>query len=401
MTPQEEGFLEKIDRHPYPLNGFSDLDQLHNTITVVLSDQEPTWERSYEISEKERKSRLEELEIKIKQLREQTQKLRDEKELSRIIAEINYLAGIHNSLQGARRLPNGNYRITKFTEILGEYVSKDKEVILYINVIRKSKSPYLLGEVYVHEMMHAYLDHCTVKEYFDKIEEPTAEYGMLEFFRNFDKKVLRDAKKHVRNKQKCHGTAHYGFGYCMFMRNNGVDFLDLYYKAKPTLVSSGLNANNYLEFWKWIDYPEDEFMCLVMLYLTLQSSTDIFTAFTKLLPTRTIPTSPSKNGNDYSKYAVNGYGPYAKTESALLAVCLYISNNPTKKALDVVDDWCVIPNLVNSRKHISLIDPIKRDRKLPLPNGESVYVSNQSSLDRINDIMNSILSTWKITIVKK
>ena len=409
LDPQEEFFLEKIDNFSYALNGYANLAQLHNTITVELSDEKNVYKKIYEISEEERKSMLEEIEVKIKELKDELNIEQDEKKTKRLKEEIDRLSDIEDSLKQANKLPDGRYEFIIIVNcpILGEYVSSKKKIILYINTIRNGKNPcMLLGEVYVHEMMHAYLD-CGHKEYFTEIEEPIAEYGMLRFFKSFnDKSILRHAKNSVRNKQKYNLIAHYGFGLFIFLKDNGEDFLDLYRNAKPTLTSSTPstpNISNYLKFWNLIyGYPEDELMCLVMLYLSLTSSTDIYNAFKTLLPTRKVPTSPSKNGNDYSKYMVNGYGPYAKTETILLAVCLYVSNYPTEDAGDVVAAWGhVYPNLVMLTKHVSKHDPIKRDRKLLLPNGNAVYVSNQSRLSQINDIMINLPVHWGITIVQK
>ena len=366
LYSDESEFLNKIDNFSYPLNGFGNLAQLHNTITVELSDDEPKRKQIYRLSEEERASLLKEIDAEMKLLKEMLEKEQDGKKREILLGELEKLSRLKKILEGAVRTPDGEYEIIANVVLLGLYVPKEKKVILYINAIRKRKSPYLLGEVYVHEMMHAYLDHCAVKEYFDKIEEPIAEYGMLKFFDSYNKKILADAKRRVRNKQDSLGLAHYGFGYCIFMKHNGVDFLDLYYKAKPTLTSSGNNMSNYLEFWKWPGYPQDDFMCLVMLYLALNFSVDIFTAFTLLLRTRMVPTAPSKTGKDYSKYTINGSGPYAKSEAALLAVCKYISDNPTFGAVKIVDEWRRLHNFVSDKMYTSVIDHRKRDRRVSL-----------------------------------
>lgn len=384
LNPDESDLLESIDNFSYPLNRFSNLAQLHGTLTVELSEDEPTRAQIYELSEEERASLLEE----IKDLEERLEKEQNEIKREALSGELKKLGRLKDILEGAVKTPDGKYEMTISVELLGLYIPKAKKVILYIRAIRKRKSPHiLLGEVYVHEMMHAYLDYFTVKEYFDKIEEPIAEYGMLKFFEKYDKKILADAKRRVRKKQNSLGIAHYGFGYCIFMNHNGIDFLDLYYNAKSILTSSGENMSNYLGFWKSPKYPEDDFMCLVMLYLALNSSFDIFDAFTKLLRTRKVPTVPSKTGKDYSKFTINGFGPYAKTETSLLAVCKYISENPTFDAYQIVDAWSGLPSFVNVTTYTSVCDCKKRDRRVLLPNGEAIYVSNQFSIVRILELI--------------
>lgn len=401
LTSTEEKLLENIDQFSYPLSGFPDLDHLHSTITVVLSDSEqPCRDQSYEIYEEERKSMMEKLEKEIDALKKEIEEEQDEKKQEKLKEKLSKKEKLLDALKNAKRMPNGKYRVTLVVKILGEYISSKKEVILYINVIRSYNSPYLLGEVYVHEMMHAYLDCGTVKSYFDKIEEPIAEYGMLNFFEKFDSKILSDAKRRVRSKQESNGIAHYGFGYCIFMKDNGVDFLDLYKNAKPTLVPTGPNVNNYLEFWRNIGYPEgtlEEFLCLVMLSLALQSSNDIFKAYSDLLPAKTNYTSPS--GKDYTKWFVNKNGPYAKTEAVRLAVCAYISKNPTDDADAICKAWWnVDPNLIGLQKYTSSNDPLKRDERILLPNGDTIFVSNQLSLKRINKIKSTIPAKWGIAI---
>ena len=343
---------------------------------------------------------MEKLEKEIDALKKVIEEEQDEKKQEKLKEKLSKKEKLLDALKNAKRMPNGKYRVTLVVKILGEYISSKKEVILYINVIRSYNSPYLLGEVYVHEMMHAYLDCGTVKSYFDKIEEPIAEYGMLNFFEKFDSKILSDAKRRVRSKQESNGIAHYGFGYCIFMKDNGVDFLDLYKNAKPTLVPTGPNVNNYLEFWRNIGYPEgtlEEFLCLVMLSLALQSSNDIFKAYSDLLPAKTNYTSPS--GKDYTKWFVNKNGPYAKTEAVRLAVCAYISKNPTDDADAICKAWWnVDPNLIRLQKYTSSNDPLKRDERILLPNGDTIFVSNQLSLKRINKIKSTIPAKWGIAI---
>ena len=226
--------------------------------------------------------------------------------IDELLKEIKRLLSLLFIYFNASKGPNGDYRIGGDYEILGEYVPLQKKVILYYETIKKhepfdlKRREKLLATVYVHEMMHAYLDYGYVKAYFDKIEEPIAEYAMLSFFDDFNKSILQYAEKHAEAKQKALGIAHYGFGYCLFNNSKRVDWLEDYYNAKPQLVLNGPNIDNYLDFWRVGGYPFDmEQLCMVMLYLSLHCSFDIVGAIQLIMPTKTL----NKNGLKIGQYA--------------------------------------------------------------------------------------------------
>lgn len=227
--------------------------------------------------------------------------------IDKLLKEIERLRSLLHLYVSASQEPNGDYRICDEYDVLGEYVPLQKKVILYYETIKNhepldlKRRNNLIATVYVHEMMHAYLDCGSVKAYFDKIEEPIVEYAMLSFFNAFDKNNLQYSEKHVEAKQKTLGVAHYGFGYCLFKNSNGVDWLEDYYNAKPHLVSNGPNVENYLDFWRTGRYPFGiEQFCMVMIYLTLRSSYAIVDAIQQIMTTKKPNVSRMKIGQ-YAK----------------------------------------------------------------------------------------------------
>ena len=240
----------------------------------------------------------------------------------KIIKRNVYQRAIRNGNGKIKRNGNGKIKIEGDFDILGEYLPSEKKVVLYYNTIHKYPNPcYLLAVVYVHEMMHAYLDAGSIIEYFDKIEEPIAEYGMLRFFKQFGSStptstypgILEFAQTNVEKKQNALGIAHYGFGYCLFKKGHGIDWLQEYYQIKPSLSPTGPNIRNYLDFWKTGLYPygEEEF-CMVVLLLTLQMGFNITNAINKLKLSGKQTQGPKAGSRRV--YTINGKGNYSMYE---------------------------------------------------------------------------------------
>lgn len=282
LTAEEEEPLLEIDKFNYPLTGYTKLADLHSKITVELSDKQETCTFSYEITPSQRDAEIARLQNKIDEINklidQKTQEFnasqgseKDEigKQIDELKGERNRLRAIYYVYKNAKRGTNGNYIINGCYMVLGEYISSSKKVILYKNSIH---SDNLLAIVYVHEMMHAYLDCGGIT--LPEIEEPIVEYAMLNFFKAYDKRICAEAEKYVKEKQQVLGITHYGFGYCIFKNPNGVDWLNDYLSAKPRLLPTNKEVKEYLDFWKTGIYPiGKEQACLQALYDSLHTKT--------------------------------------------------------------------------------------------------------------------------------
>lgn len=314
LTTTEEQLLESIDKFNYPLTGHANLADLHSKITVELSDEQKTRKFSYEITPSQRDAEINRLKNRIdeisKLIDQKTQEFEEAQGLERdrlgrqlgeLEVERAHLSDIYYVYKNAKQGTNGNYIVGGCYEILGEYISSSKKVVLYKNSIN---SVNLLAIVYVHEMMHAYLDGGGIT--LPEIEEPIVEYGMLCFFKAFgDANLLDFAQKEVKNKQNTIGLVHYGFGHCIFNNPNGINWLDDYQNAKNGLAETDLNVAAYLDYWKTGIYPEKkEKECLEALYKALHHGT-------------TIPITV-KQGNvrrvRRRNYTINGKGSYSMYE---------------------------------------------------------------------------------------
>ncbi len=346
LTAAEEQLLEKIDNFKYSLQGFSDIGGIHNCLLggVVISNQEKQRHYSYEITATECMAKTKELDAEISKINDKlsilypqfhTQRweainINDEVKLEkayRIEDEIGSCERLKERLKNLKavyldacnRVFNGKCKIEGDTVILGEYDPLLKQVILYYNSISSEK---LLAVVYVHEMMHAYLDCGGIT--LPEIEEPIVEYAMLNFFKAFDKSICAEAGNHVKEKQQVLGIAHYGFGYCIFKNPNSTNWREDYRNAKNSLEKTDTDVAAYLDYWKTGTYPEKkEKECMEALYKALHHGS------TKLM--RVKKGSASKGGASANKkgtrgstinvngssrkgsrrYTINGKGPYS------------------------------------------------------------------------------------------
>lgn len=139
---------------------------------------------------------------------------------------------------------------------------------------------YVIAEVYVHEMMHAYYDDVDTKNLItaylrgiSELEEPFAEFGMLCFLNEFDPVLLPFAYYNVRSKLSAGPHLQcYGLGALMYDKwylGNHVKFtaspLETYQKIMPSprlsmrLVRKYRNAANSSLF-----RPD---ACLIMIHM--------------------------------------------------------------------------------------------------------------------------------------
>lgn len=111
-------------------------------------------------------------------------------------------------------------------------------------------------------------------------------------------------------------------------------------------------------------------------------------------------TSVNNQGQrDFSRYSINGEGKYNKRQTVLRSLRLYIENNPTLTAAEIIAHW----NKVNPQIPFFILSsteyetriaeyPNQRDRfwSATTDSGEKVYVTNQWNSNRITEFMNNI-----------
>lgn len=124
--------------------------------------------------------------------------------------------------------------------------------------------------------------------------------------------------------------------------------------------------------------------------------------------TTTIGTS----GRDKSIYTINGEGSYVKKTVPLATVTAYVKNYPDVTASELVETWYALGTMIRQiviskesyeQKLSKTSDAIfaKRYDSLNLPNGETVYVYNQFTPERINDFISKVnVQSWDIHIEK-
>ena len=115
---------------------------------------------------------------------------------------------------------------------------------------------------------------------------------------------------------------------------------------------------------------------------------------------------------DYSKYSVNGEGAYPKGAVAQQAIKQFVLMNPDMSANDVIRTWLSlnvkVPNFIETiqmynERTAGSSDSVLRTRykTVEMPNGETLYVSNQYNVERINDLISKVnAQPWGIHIEK-
>ena len=391
LTATEEQLLEKIDNFQYPLHGFSDIGGIHNGLRgdVVLSNQRRSRHYSYEMTVAECMAKIKELDVEIQEINDKLSTLHtryeearnnhDDDKANRLEEEMGYLGRNRQGLESTKEvyqeaISNGKYKIEGDTDILGEYDSTSNQVILYYKSI---SSEELLAVVYVHEMMHAYLDGGGIT--LPEIEEPIVEYGMLCFFKAFgDTKLLEFAQEEVKNKQNTIGLAHYGFGHCIFLTPNRVDWLDDYRNAKNGLAKTDHNVAMYLDYWKTGNYPEKkEKGCMEALYKVLHHG-----SFKKMK----VVYEQSKDKNDLIRKLDN----YLVLHSPIAP--LAIALNPSVHEDRLYRGW----EDSSARQYYDWLDPTRHPELIPLLNKHGLYGSIYNCVD-----LQQIAKIYKELVDKK
>lgn len=382
LTATEEQLLESIDKFNCPLTGHANLADLHSSISVELSDKQKIRKYSYEITPSQRDAEINRLQNKIDEISELIDRKMQEFEetqgserdkLGRKLGELEveraHLSDIYYVYKNAKQGTNGNYFVGGCYEILGEYISSSKKVVLYKNSIN---SVNLLAIVYVHEMMHAYLDGGGIT--LPEIEEPIVEYGMLCFFKAFgDANLLDFAQKEVKNKQNTIGLVHYGFGHCIFNNPNGINWLDDYRNAKNGLAETDLNVAAYLDYWKTGVYPEKkEKECLEALYKALHHG------FFQVMK---VKNEQSKNKNDL----IRELDDYLAKHSLIAVI-------PSDHKNRLYRGW----KDSSARQYFDWLDPTRHPELIPLLNKHGRYGSIYNCVD-----LQQIAKIYKELVDKK
>jgi len=266
LNSNELDLLEKVDNFSYPLLGYANLAQLHDTLEVIISPELAKRTITTTTTLEKLKKRKGELEKRKRELQDKCQQCQDRK-IFESIEKINCAINRIDRLRDKNRDKKENDPIEIVVEIgiLGEYVryapKNEPKVILYIKAIRNSHarfSKWLLAQVYVHEMMHAYYDTDFTCEdhYIREVEEPLAELGMLRFMERFDSVVSgisNDALYSVKRKQFADGLGVYGFGAYLFEEQHHILFEEMLYKVAKPITSSELSK--YRQYWEDDIYP--------------------------------------------------------------------------------------------------------------------------------------------------
>ena len=124
----------------------------------------------------------------------------------------------------------------------------------------------------------------------------------------------------------------------------------------------------------------------------------------------TATTTKGPYNYDRSKYSINGQGNYSKGKTAEEVVRAYANLHPNDNAQTIVNTFLALnvnmPNLIETQAMYTARtqgsnDSRKRTNEVTLANGETVYVSSQFTLDRINDLIAKVnTQNWGITIAK-
>lgn len=115
---------------------------------------------------------------------------------------------------------------------------------------------------------------------------------------------------------------------------------------------------------------------------------------------------------DYSKYSINGQGTYSKGMAVFEAVKLFIDKNPNMSNEDIVKAWLDlginVPNLIETKTiHDNRIQTSsdarisEKSKEIKLNDTDSIFISNQFNVKRIDDFIEKVNSTnWDIIIKK-
>ena len=425
LSIQEESLLDALTDHVLFLEHglFFQVGDILRHTTLTLSGER---KRTLSIGPGRLNNEIEEIEGLINRLRGEN---RDEYRNILILNERK--SGLENALNNEESFPT--------TLLLGEYFPKEDEIKLYVDNIdyvsngNADLARHLMAYVLVHECFHSFFQHAGIgiSPYFKPAEEPMAEYGSLVMLDDYLKSLspgsalyneveatLECAKKHIEDKKKARGEiAAYGFGAYLYhpLSLNPREFI-----AKFAKISRHINPACYeAKKYKYMVYPYYplgyEYLAYIYLCELIEAS---LTKATTLKPN--VQNSQISSGKkDYSKYSLNGLGAYNKREIVYEAVKKYADNNPSLNGQDIVDAFMGlgigISNLVetsvvhNDRKNkLKSRNPNFNEKQfdarsdsLKLTNGDIIYISNQITLQGINDLIKKVnAQNWNIRIAK-
>ena len=176
--------------------------------------------------------------------------------------------------------------------LLGEYIPKDKKVILYLKNIedacKKDNVPYYCGvlSTYIHELFHAAHHEAAYNggrqyETIREIEEAMMEFSTLVFLKEMssDSSEWADtfnwAKRAIKEKQWCIGSLPaYGFGYYLFnhFSNDEAEAVN-WIKQYNQKIGAIDKKNRYVKWYQQMLNPmypyKDEKLCLELLHSIL------------------------------------------------------------------------------------------------------------------------------------
>lgn len=245
--------FEQVDAFVYPaLPGFNTLGELHNTLTLEITDNIPDRKYTERMSIADIKARIKELEKEKSATERRNEDLREkfyqtndhnlrnqlERQMKgfRGYSELEELEGILQQNEG--KPDDYVVEITGTTSRLGYYTRRGDEAKI---VLKHTGWVYRIVFTYIHEMMHAFYDSDRLGDSpnsIEYVEEPLAEYGMLKFMTAFVQKypehkhLLDDAINTVNEKQYTLGISHYAFGEYLYQNYPHIEWEKLMLDAK-------------------------------------------------------------------------------------------------------------------------------------------------------------------------
>lgn len=221
--------LEQLESYPLHLPNDLTCDlrklRLDYVSNVVISNETPHKFDDNSLAEK--KQRYEAYEGVLVSLQNNLTARIDQENIDKNSLEA-YIVELQKKIQAVKEVVNSIptdtiYLTVQNPLLLGEYVPKNKSVILYIENIQTvggQNWELVLAYVYIHEMMHAFFDsvaQCNGSHYLEEVEEPLAELGMLYYLKNacsqgdgFAVSILPLALNDVTAKQAT--LPHYAYG---------------------------------------------------------------------------------------------------------------------------------------------------------------------------------------------
>lgn len=418
LTVKEEDVLERVDNFCYfHLEPYRSLGELHNNLIVEISDSTSDRTRTVIYKKKEVLRLIKKTENQIAKLHKQGAG----NKVEFFINLQNYLKGI---LKEMEELNATELEKKESMAILGEYVRPESaeqqpRIILYINTIRNCRvinTSWLLAEVYVHEMHHAWYDHNLDVDgnYIKEIEEPLTELGMLLFMEQLDvveKGIKNEALQHV-NSKKIGMTSCYGFGAYLF-ESSKRDWLNAYYYAKYNIPSPSKPIDEYKAPFVNGAYPINEEKWANHLWKILTVA----------------PCSSSSSSTPATTSKPNGYNVIDKVSSKVL----FSHKHMTKVVMWIVEDYCdnnpsitfsdlqmifgsihpYTPNYLHmielksevdryeAARGIDTLDRFFKDHPIVLASGDIIYVTSEWTRDgNFSDFIKAVDSIrYKIDII--